>query len=146
MSSETARVNRKAFRGVPRAGSMAPNHAGSSRARPMLNRRRLLAMKKPLIPVKIAMTTATLKTVTPAVPRLAVTVAPVAQAGSPATSSRHGQDHPGGEQHHHVHSGAGQDRTGHQPERPGGRERELLGRLRQGVEADVELGRDREHR
>ena len=93
-SSETAPVNASAFRGVPRAGSMLPNHAGSNRARPMLNRRRLLAMKKPLMPVKMAVTTATLRMATPAVPRLARTVAPVAQTDSPATSSRHGRTTP----------------------------------------------------
>ena len=44
--------------------------------------------------MKIAIATATLRTVTPAVPRLARTVTPVAQAGSPASSSRQGRTTP----------------------------------------------------
>ena len=103
-------------------------------------------MKKPLIPVKIARTTATLRMATPTVPRLARTAAPVAQTDSPATSSRQGRTTPVASTTTTYIPGAGQDRRHHQPKRPAGRERELLGGLRQGVEADVEPGRDREHR
>ena len=89
-SREVAAANKIAFEGVPCAGESRPNQAGRIFARPMLNIRRLAAMKNPFIPVKIPIKTATLRIATPIDPRLRSVAKPVAHAGYSATSSGQG--------------------------------------------------------
>ena len=89
-SREAAAANRIALDGVPWVGEIQPNQAGRILARPMLNIRRLAAMKNPFIPVKIPIKTAKLKIATPMDPRVCSMAKPVAHAGCVATSSGQG--------------------------------------------------------
>ena len=72
-------VNSTALVGVPYLGWTLTNHGCRNLPRPMLNSRRVVAMKKPFMPVKMPAMTGTARIAPPNLPKAMFATAPVVQ-------------------------------------------------------------------
>ena len=77
--SVSTRVNATLFHAVLYTGCTVAKKEGRNLLRPMLNRRRVVAMKKPFMPVRMPASTGTVRATPPQRPKIWSATQPVAQ-------------------------------------------------------------------